>query len=308
MVRGSRWGDPTGVSATVDPAQPITVRHGTGTVGTVRSGAAAGPVGGGACPGLVIGLAGRAGDDAAMHAHSAQRSPSFPVLSTVGGVLAGTILVVTGVLLAWVAFATPLVARVAGNGGFGSSPGFGPVVVLAIAVTLIVLCLGVGGARLATVLAGVRPAVPRSGRPGLPGNVVTALRVDVGDGRPIPEVIVGQFGAAVIRELPAADLTRHHGPNWEARTEHGWIRIENPLDRAGRDAERVRRWFAHDGHDFVIRVYAVVIAPDTSLPRTRTCAVITADQLPAWLASLPNQRSLTAGRLARLGELLRAAA
>ncbi len=83
--------------------------------------------------------------------------------------------------------------------------------------------------------------------------------------------------------------------------------MESPLDRAARDAERVRRWFAHDDQDFLVKVYAAVIAPDTTLPRTPSCAVITKTQIAAWLASLPPQRSLTESRRARLIEDLRAA-
>jgi hypothetical protein len=55
----------------------------------------------------------------------------------------------------------------------------------------------------------------------------------------------------------------------------------------------------------VVRVFAAVIAPDVSLPRTPTCAVIGRDQLPAWLRSLPQQRSLTEGRRARLAAIVR---
>ena len=40
---------------------------------------------------------------------------------------------------------------------------------------------------------------------------VMALNVDVGDGRPIPKLVVGQFGAAVIRDLPDASVARPPG-------------------------------------------------------------------------------------------------
>ena len=42
-----------------------------------------------------------------------------------------------------------------------------------------------------------------------------ALNVDVGDGRPIPKLVVGPFGAAVIRDLPDTSVARHQGPYWE---------------------------------------------------------------------------------------------
>ena len=45
--------------------------------------------------------------------------------------------------------------------------------------------------------------------------------------------------------------------------------------------------------------------PDASIERTSTCAVITPHQIPAWLASLPVQRSLTATRRERILALIR---
>ena len=47
-----------------------------------------------------------------------------------------------------------------------------------------------------------------------------------------------------------------------------------------------------------MKTYAVVIArPGQDLARSATCAVVTAEQLPAFIASLPAQRSLTGWRL-----------
>jgi len=127
------------------------------------------------------------------------------------------------------------------------------------------------------------------------------------DGRPVPELVVGPFGVAVVHELPPRDRVRRVGGLWERRTEAGWAPTEDPLDRATRDAERVRRWLGHGDLDFVVRVYTAVVAPEAGLPRTPTCAVITPGQIPAWLAALPNQRSLTAGRQDRLKSFVRTA-
>ena len=150
--------------------------------------------------------------------------------------------------------------------------------------------LGVGAARLAGLLADVRSGA--AANPVIlpahdPDEPVMALNVDVGDGRPIPKLVVGQFGAAVIRDLPDASVARHQGPYWEAMSDQGWVRIESPLDRAARDAERVRRWFAHDERDYVVRVYAAVVtsgsraAPNPDLcgdqrVTARTVAAVTA--------------------------------
>ena len=89
---------------------------------------------------------------------------------------------------------------------------------------------------------------------------------------------------------------RHAGAYWEGRSGQGWIRIESPLDRASRDAERVRRWLAEDDRDYLVRVYAAVIAEDPTIARTPACAVISDAQLEPWLRSLPVQRSLSQAR------------
>ena len=79
--------------------------------------------------------------------------------------------------------------------------------------------------------------------------------------------------------------------------------MDNPLEQANRDADRVRRWFTIADLDFVVRVYAAVIVGDGSIPRSPTCAVVTPDQLPAWIGALPSQRSLTLARRLRLRSL-----
>ncbi len=238
------------------------------------------------------------------------RSSTTTPLSVAGGILAGTILIVAGLTFAYASFATPLVASIAGGGRFGGTSGVGGVAIWPLVLLGMAAFLGVGSARLAEVLAAVRPARRSTAHPlaaGLPGDVTLVQHVDVGDGRAVPLVLLGRFGAAVVRELPDPAITRRQGPYWEANTGEGWIRIENPLERAARDSERVRRWFAHDDRDFVVRVYAAVIAADGAVPRTPSCAVIGPAQLPAWLASLPVQRSLTDARRTQLARMVEAA-
>ena len=46
----------------------------------------------------------------------------------------------------------------------------------------------------------------------------------------------------------------------------------------------------------MVKVYAALVVPDNRIQRTPACAVITRDQVPAYLASLPPQRSLTPSR------------
>jgi len=142
----------------------------------------------------------------------------------------------------------------------------------------------------------------------LPADHTAAARVRLPDGRVVPELVVGPFGVAVIEELPSPDVSRQHGDRWEARAADGrWHPIENPLERASRDAERIRRWLAHDDRDHIVKVYAAIVAPETSVERIPTCAVVAQADLLAWLASLPVQRSLNADRRAAVVEMIKGA-
>ena len=77
--------------------------------------------------------------------------------------------------------------------------------------------------------------------------------------------------------------------------------------RVARDAERVRHWLANGDLDYVVRVYAALVTTDAAIPRSPLCAVISEDQIPAWLAALPRQRSFSAGRRNHLLTRVRAA-
>jgi hypothetical protein len=96
------------------------------------------------------------------------------------------------------------------------------------------------------------------------------------------------------------------GPTWEIRTAHGWTPTEHPLERAARDADRVRYWLNDGDLDFVARVHAALVTSDPSVRRSAGCAVITTEQIPAWIDALPRQRSLSDGRRQRLLALVRA--
>jgi len=135
------------------------------------------------------------------------------------------------------------------------------------------------------------------------GEVVVVADVVPSDGRAIPELAIGPFGAAVLHALPAGRQYRQVGMSWEYRTRDGWMPMDNPLEQANRDAERVRRWYTIVDLDFVVRVYAALIVGDSSIPRSATCAVVTPEQLPAWIGVLPSQRSLTPARRLRLRAL-----
>jgi hypothetical protein len=174
-------------------------------------------------------------------------------------------------------------------------------------------CILIGTTRLARSLASVREREPRRSTAlralaDLPADIVVASGLALPDGRGVSELVIGPFGAAVVRELPPAAITRVRDGQWELRTSKRWIPLENPLDRASRDAERVRRWLGHDDADFVVKVYAAVVGSAPTVARTAGCAVLEPDQLGPWIAALPAQRSLTAGRREQIIDLVREAA
>jgi hypothetical protein len=154
----------------------------------------------------------------------------------------------------------------------------------------------------------VTPAVRRARSIGDDHIVATAVSVPDGS-RPVPELVVGPFGAAVIEELPPAGAVMSHGVrSWEVRAGNGRIQtVENPLERAARDADRVRTWLTDEDGDHIVKVYAAVVGRDPRVERTASCAVIGPLEVAAWLASLPQQASLDAGRRDRLVRTIRAA-
>ncbi len=138
-----------------------------------------------------------------------------------------------------------------------------------------------------------------------------ATGVRLPDGRGVAELVVGPHGIVVIEPLLPASLTRNQGGRWELHVGRGrWVPLENPLDRVVRTADRVRHWLGTDDRDFVVKVYAALLIGDgarSPIERTAACAVITRQQLPAYLASLPIQRSFSTERRGQVLELIRGA-
>lgn len=238
-------------------------------------------------------------------------SSSAPRLgSLVGGTLIGATLVSVGLGMAYLTIATPFVASLVPAGRSTTSQvAFG---IWSFALVAGGALLVAGTDRLARTVAGVRSSasarslVARALRD-LPDDVVVARDVVASDGVTVPMLAIGAFGVVVLHELVPRDHVRQVGEYWEVRTAHGWRPSEAPVDRAVRDADRVRRWLGSGDLDFVVRVHAAIIAPDLSLPRSAGCAVITPDQLRPWLTALPSQRSLTTARRDRLQGLVKAA-
>ena len=173
----------------------------------------------------------------------------------------------------------------------------------------------VGVARLTTAFDRWRARRPRVTpavrlRRAIGDEYVVATSVRLPDGsRVVPELVVGPFGAAIIEELPPPGAVMSRGVrSWEVRVGNGHIRtIENPLERASHDAERVRAWLSPDDSDHVIKVYAAVVGTDPRVERSPAVALIAPSQVAEWLSSLPPAKSLDSGRLDRIVREIRAA-
>jgi hypothetical protein len=229
--------------------------------------------------------------------------------SLVIGTLLGGCLVAAGLSMAFLTLETPMVSSLIPGSRANTLQ---VLLVWALAMIAGGSLLVAGTNRLAIIAAAVRPH-PRRRSPvvsalgSLPPDVVVATDVVPTEGRPIPEIVIGPFGVAVIHELGRRDEIRQIGTSWERKTRDGWVPTEHPLDRAERDAERVRHWLTHGDLDFIVRVHAALITADASMLRSPLCAVITEAQIPAWIAALPRQRSLSEGRLQQVVARVRAA-
>jgi len=171
----------------------------------------------------------------------------------------------------------------------------------------------IGIARLVTAFDRYRARRPRITpavrlRRAIGDDHVVATGVKLED-RVIPELVVGPFGAAVIEELPPAGAVLSRGVrSWEVRVGNGYIRtIENPLERAARDADRVRMWLSPDDSDHVIKVYAAVVGTDPRVERSKAVALLTPAQVAEWLTTLPPAKSLDNDRRDRIVKEIRAA-
>jgi hypothetical protein len=244
----------------------------------------------------------RTRDDDVVQIITSPRTARPPLGAVIVGLAVGSFLLAGGLFLAWIAFATPVLTGLTPT-SVRPSPtqlvlggavwGFTLVAPPSFAI--------VGALRLGRVARAVsaKPPVRAMTRVArMVGDEYTAATdVRLPDGRVVRDLVLGPYGVAVINEMPPRRATRHTGLSWEVRRSDGrWTHLENPLERTARDGERVRRWIASTERDFVVKVYAAVVTSDPTVSRTPACAVVTADQIPAWLASLPPARAMTPDR------------
>ena len=281
--------------------------------GTGDSGAGTGPTGRTDYPALVISRTPHSPHDASMVLLSPHRRADRSALALlVGKTFIGTVFVAVGLSLAYIAFATPLLHRPLPTGRPDTGQTLIEMAIWALALVGPAGCVLLGRSRLARVAAAVRRG-PASGRGPLAAlaatsdDLVVARRLRLPDERIVADLVVGRFGVAVVRELPPASVTRVRDGRWELRTGRGWIPLEDPLNRASRDADRVRRWLGHDDADFVVKVYAAVVGRAPTVARTPACAVLTPDQLETWIGGLPAQRTLTESRRQQMLDVVREA-
>ena len=225
---------------------------------------------------------------------AASAPPRRPVGAIVSGTLVGATLVAGGLSLAYLAFATPLLALLMPTGRLDTGAMASGMIVMALALVAPMVFIAVGTTRLAKLVASLRPLAAHKSllerlAADLPSDVVGASEVTLYDGRSVPAMLIGSFGVVVLRDLPRASLTRRTGASWELRTRAGWVPTEDPMERASRDADRVRQWLSGDDRDFLVKTYAAVIAPpERGLMRSASCAVVAPEQtagVPGLLAA-----------------------
>jgi len=230
------------------------------------------------------------------------------------GLIFGTILLVIGLVIAYLVFATPMLNALL-------PPGRPSVTQLAVGMLAWTFALAspaafalLGAARLANAFTDLSARKPKptpavAARAAFGDDHAVALSVRLPDTtRPIDELVIGPFGAAVIESLPRPTVARFHARQWELRGRDGrWRPMDNPLERAARDAESVRRWFSSDDSDHIVKVFAAVVGTDPRIERTSDCAYIGPGEVAAWIAGLPAQRMLTSDRRERILEIVRRA-
>ena len=238
------------------------------------------------------------------------RQPGAGFTAVSAPALAGAAWLAIAGAAAWLVLATPLLARLIDLGSGGPMAPVTAVLALAAALTAPAAFAIVGIARLGGAAGRARargnampPVARRSDQ--LPAGCTVLPRIRLPDGRRIPDVVVGPHGIAFFEALPPSAAVRRSGEHWEVRfADRTWRPIENPLARAARDADRLRRHLEAQERDFVVRVQAAVLGDPGAVGRVDGCAVVALDDVPAWLAALPAQRALTPDRLAHLQEIL----
>lgn len=224
--------------------------------------------------------------------------------------LSATLLVGLGAWIGLVVLTTPLLASLVPAGrrdGIGMAVG---AVAWALAIVVPAGFVIAGLARVVRLHDRSRavrrgPWTPRLAA-GLGHDHLAVADLRLPGGRRIHELVLGPFGIVVLGDVPPASASRRVGSMWELRDRSGrWHPVESPVDRATRNAERVRAWTLEEDRDFTVKVWAAIVTTDPRVTRTGSCAVLAPHELEPWLAGLPPQRGLTEDRRDHLVGIVR---
>jgi len=238
----------------------------------------------------------------------ATRPSRGPMLT---GTVVGGVLLAGGLVLGWLAFATPFVRVMTPS---VVRPSVEEMVIGGVIWGLSLVappCFAIVGFIRLSQVAGTLLRRPDAGAlaksaSALPDDYIVAPSIELPEGRRIRNVVAGPFGLAVIGEAPSTAITRRHGSSWEVRRADGrWVPLEHPVERTSRDAERLRRWIGAEERDYLVKVYAAFVTTDPTIARTSVCAVIGPSEVAAWLTGLPPQRSLYDSRREELVDRIR---
>ena len=228
-------------------------------------------------------------------------------------IVIAVLLLLAGAAIGWLCLGTPIVSSFIPYGRPGPVEIAGGILVWGFAIVVPAAFLILGVARVVSVVDAMSGSRPKRVTPHLSRALgpdhLAAMDLVLPGGRRVHEMVLGPFGIAVLGDVPPRSFTRHVGARWEIRDDRGrWIPIENPVQRASRDADRVRSWLAGNERDFLVRVYAAIVTDDPTMERSPDCAVVPTSEFGSWMEALPTQRGLTAQRRERLVELIRALA
>jgi hypothetical protein len=223
------------------------------------------------------------------------------------------LLLLAGAMLAWLCLGTSLVNSFIPAGRPSALQTAAGVAAWAFTILVPAAFLLIGFARVASTIDAAIALRPTAVTPKLAKSLgsdhLAATDLVLPGGRRIHELVLGPFGIVVLGDVPPASHSRHVRGRWELRDGRGrWIPIESPVERAARDAERVKGWLTTHDRDFIVRVYAAIVTDDPAIERSGSCAVVRSESLGAWLEALPVQRGLTTERRERLVALLQSIA
>ena len=196
----------------------------------------------------------------------------------------GILLLVAGAVLAWLSLGTSLVTGSSRRPARAPSRSPAGIVVWGFAIVVPAVFLIMGVARMAAVIEALTAMRPRKVTPQLASALgpdhIAATDSCCPAAAASTSSSLGPFGIVVLGAVPPPSFSRHVGSRWEVRDKRGrWIPIEEPVERASRDAERMRGWLATQDRDFLVRVYAAIVTEDERVERSATCAVVTPAEL-----------------------------